>query len=246
MPRPLVFLHPFPLDSTFWDDLIGELPSDREALCVDFPGFGEATPRPDASVVGVADEVATEIARLGGRAVLVGCSMGGFVAQSVAVRHPERVAGLVLTGTAAANDPPERRSERDQAIARVAADGPDAYVAQFAGSLLAEPSDPTVRARVLAIAGRASGEGVMGALAALRDRPDRRADLARIGAPTLVIAGETDPRTPRAAMQELADGIPGARLVIVPSAGHLAPMERPAEVAAHIRTFLLEAAIDAG
>lgn len=238
MADPLVFLHPFPLDASFWDELIEVLPHDRPMRTVDFPGFGRDEPTETPSIVGVADAVAQGIRQNGEPAVVVGCSMGGFLALSVVARHPECVSGLILTGTGAADDPPERRAERDQAITRIAREGPSEFAAEFASSLLARPAEPEVERRVAEMASRASASAVPSGLAALRDRPDRRAGLRHIRAPTLVIAGEDDPRTPRTAMQELADQIPMGRLVLVPGAGHLAPLEKPDAFAAHMTAFL--------
>lgn len=238
MATPLVLLHPFPLDGSFWDDLLAELPADRPRSTPDFPGFGSAPVRDGASIVSVADETSDEIDRLGGRAVVVGCSMGGFIALSVAVRRPEQVAGLILTGTGAGADPPERHEEREGSIERIRADGPEGFLAEFVGPLMAATAPASVRDRVRSIAGRASPEALVGAIEALRDRPDRSGDLAGIDAPTLVIAGADDGRTPPDGMRRMAEGIPGARFVSVPGAGHLAPIEAPSVVAEHIGAFL--------
>lgn len=235
---PLVLLHPFPLDGSFWDDLLTELPVDRPRSAPDVPGFGSAPLRDGAGIVDVADGISSEIDRLGGHAVIVGCSMGGFIALSVAVRRPEQVAGLILTGTGAAADPPERREERDASIERIRAEGSDGFLAEFLPPLMAAGAAASVRDRVRSIAARASPEALVVAIEALRDRPDRSDDLAGIDAPTLVIAGADDGRTPPEAMRRMADEIPGARFVSVPGAGHLAPIETPAAVAEHITAFL--------
>jgi pimeloyl-ACP methyl ester carboxylesterase len=72
-----------------------------------------------------------------------------------------------------------------------------------------------------------SARGIVGALRGMAIRPDRRADLARISVPTLVLVGEEDVITPPAEAQALAEAIPNARLEVVPEAGHLAPYENP-------------------
>ncbi len=88
------------------------------------------------------------------------------------------------------------------------------------------------------IASRQSVDGVVAALAALRDRPDARPGLADIRVPTLVLVGSDDAITPPAAAQVLADGIPGATLQELPTAGHLSNLETPAEFTAAVRSFL--------
>ena len=240
MPSPLGFIHPFPLDASFWDELIRELPRDRDMHSVGFPGFGGVEPLQSPSIVGHADAVASQIRGGDGPAVLVGCSMGGFVALSIVARHPECVSGLVLTGTAAGGDPPERRAERDGAIELIAREGHQEFVAEFAASLPAQPVRPALARRIEEMTSRTSAPAVSAAIAALRDRPDRRPDLAHIAVPTLVVAGADDPRTPREAMVELAEQVPDARMVLVADAGHLAPLEQPRAVAEHIIGYLNE------
>jgi pimeloyl-ACP methyl ester carboxylesterase len=69
-------------------------------------------------------------------------------------------------------------------------------------------------------------------------RPDRRGDLAKISVPTMVLVGEEDVITPPAVARSLAEAIPGARLELIPGAGHMAPYENPAAANAAIRRFL--------
>ena len=84
---------------------------------------------------------------------------------------------------------------------------------------------------------RQKPETVEADLTAMRDRPDARASLADIAIPTLVVVGEQDALTPPADSQAMAEAIPGAKLVTVSGAGHLAPMERPGAVAAALSDF---------
>ena len=81
-------------------------------------------------------------------------------------------------------------------------------------------------------------EGVAGALAGLRDRVDSRPTLPTITVPTLVLVGEHDALTPPADAAAMAAAIPGARLVVVPHAGHLSPLENPRAVNRAMRDFL--------
>jgi pimeloyl-ACP methyl ester carboxylesterase len=80
--------------------------------------------------------------------------------------------------------------------------------------------------------------GIVGALHALRERPDSTPLLKTIQVPVLVIAGEEDPIAPAAGMREMADAIPGARFVLIPEAGHVAPLEQPDAVNTAIGEFL--------
>jgi pimeloyl-ACP methyl ester carboxylesterase len=107
-PTPLVLLHPFPLDASFWAPVAPLLAADREVVTLEFPGLGAAPPAEAPSVDGYADLVAERIAVMrGGRAAVCGLSLGGYAALSLAARRPAGVAALVLADTRAVADTPE-------------------------------------------------------------------------------------------------------------------------------------------
>jgi pimeloyl-ACP methyl ester carboxylesterase len=85
---------------------------------------------------------------------------------------------------------------------------------------------------------RVSVEGMVGALGAMRDRPDSTAVLAEIRVPALVLVGAEDAGSPVGVAEKMAAGIPGARLVVLPAAGHLAPLEQPLGVGRALAEFL--------
>ncbi|WP_217922612.1 alpha/beta fold hydrolase [Miltoncostaea oceani] len=236
---PLVLLHPFPTEAAFWRELVAALPGDRPVVLPEFPGLGGAPPRADATVDGFADEVAERIGREApeGRAVVCGLSLGGYVALSLAVRHPDRVAGLVLADTRAEADTPEARDGRHAAAAQVRAGGTAGFLDGFVPKLVA-PGDADALARARALADAQDPEGVARALEALAGRADRVADLPGVAAPTLVIVGEHDGLTPPDFARTLAAGIPGAELVVIPGAGHLTALEAPDAFAAALTGFL--------
>jgi 3-oxoadipate enol-lactonase len=236
---PLVLCHAFPLDRRMWSAALVELRSDAELVTVDLCGLGESEGGHSApSIEGAADDVAALLDGLGlDRAVVGGVSMGGYVALAMAARHPDRLRGLVLADTRAAADTPEQRAARDAAIARIAAEGTRAYIAELVPRLVA-PSSLAARQMALALGGLQSTSAVAGALAALRDRPDRTPTLAAIAVPTTVIVGSEDTVTPPEEARRLAAAIPGATLVELTGVGHLSPLEAPAEFAAALRSLL--------
>ncbi len=236
---PLVLLHPFPTDGRFWSPMVARLPPGRPVLTPDFPGLGSAPLVAGPSVDGAADEVAEMIGRAspGGRAAVCGLSLGGYVALSIAVRHPERVAALVLADTRAEADTPEAREGRRTAAASVRADGPAPFLDGFVPRLVAE-DDLVTRAAARALADAQRPEGIARALEALAGRADRVAELPGIDAPTLVLVGEADALTPPPFARTLARGIAGAELVVLPGAGHLTALERPDAFAGALGDFL--------
>ncbi len=237
---PLVLLHPYPADATFWARFRDALGDARTIIAPDAPGFGTAAPRAGWSIAGAADDVAALIGQASpdGVADVMGLSMGGYTALALAVRHPERVARLVLADTRAGADEPAALQGRFAAIDALRSGGRAEYLAGLLPRLMAHAAAPDVRAELVACAARQADAALVDALGALAGRPDRRAELARIGQPTLVIVGAEDGVTPPAAARELAAGIVGARLIEIPGAGHLSALERPNPVARAVEDFL--------
>jgi 3-oxoadipate enol-lactonase len=237
-PTPLVLLHPFPLDASFWSEVAPRLAGEREVTAPEFPGLGKAPLVEEPTVDGFADLVAERIAEMqGGRAAVCGLSLGGYAALSLAARHPQRVAGLVLADTRAEPDSPEAAEGRHRSAALVRESGPAAFLDEFVPRLVA-PGDEASRDAARTIADAQDPEAIARALEALAGRADRRPDLPRIAAPALVIVGSEDLLTPLPFSETLADGLPDAQLLVIPGAGHLTALERPAEFAAAVGPFL--------
>lgn len=236
---PLVLLHPFPLDAGFWDPVAAALAPERTVLAPELPGFGRAPAADEVGIDAFADDVAELVAALpdGGRAAVAGVSMGGYVALSLAARHPERVAALVLVDTRAEPDGPEAATLRRTRAGRIRAKGARSVIDELVAPLVA-PGNDEAMARARAIAGSQNGPALARALEALATRADRVPDLPRIAVPALVVAGDQDAVIPLASATALAEGLPDAELRLVAGAGHLPPLERPAEFLALLRDFL--------
>lgn len=176
------------------------------------------------------------------RFALAGLSMGGYCALEIVHRAPQRVAGLALIDTSARPDTDESRANRERQIARARGGEYDALIDEVLPKWI-HPSrvdDGTVADVVRAMA-RDHGPGVFERQQrAIMSRADSRPRLAAIRCPTVVICGADDALMPRAIHEELAQGIDGATLHVVPECGHLAPLERPADVA-KVLTGLLQA-----
>jgi pimeloyl-ACP methyl ester carboxylesterase len=226
---PLVLLHAFPFDRRMWRDTAAALAGEREVISVDLRGFGESPPAAGPfTIADLADDVAGLLDALGlARAAVAGLSMGGYVALAFAARHAGRLAALILADTKAGPDTPEARQARDEAVALVEKEGVGVYLDKQLPRLLAPSASPALRAHARGL-GDQRPEAVIAGLVALRDRPDRRGELPRIACPTLVIVGADDAVTPPAEARAMAAAIPGARLVEIPGAGHLANLEAPA------------------
>jgi 3-oxoadipate enol-lactonase len=219
------------LGSTYrmWDAQVAALQERYRVVRYDIRGHGYS-PVPDGpySIDDLADDLVALLDQLGiGRAHLVGLSLGGMTAMRVAARNPDRVDRLALLCTGAALPPASGWTDR---AATVRAGG-SAAVAKAVVERWFTPghlaAHPDVREAHEAMVAATSAEGYAGcceAIAAL----DLRDDLASIKAPTLAIAGADDPATPPAKLEEIAAGVPHARLLVVPRAAHLANAEQPA------------------
>lgn len=248
-PGPVVvLLHGFPLDHTMWEYQQGTVGSEYRVLSPDLRGHGRsvAPDGPIYTIDGMADDVLETLEAQGidGPFVLGGLSMGGYVALSIADRFPNRLRGLMLLDTKAEADTPETRLVREDLARQVEASGSVEPVVQ---AMLTKMFSSTTRARradLIARAGetmlQAPPRAVAATLRGLAERPDRTGILAGLHVPTLVLCGADDAITPPATVRRLADGIPNARYVEVPDAGHLPPLENPAAVNLAMLEFLRE------
>jgi pimeloyl-ACP methyl ester carboxylesterase len=248
---PLVLLHAFPLDHGMWlrQEPLGE---SLRLIVPDLRGFGGSTGSVPRGIADLADDVAALLdgLHLERPAVICGVSMGGYVAQHVAARHPDRVAALVLVDTKLEADTPEARAARVDLAGKVGRLGQSILADAMIPRLLAVPrsdADPAVvarhaenRALLQALVERQPVATIQAALAALGDRPDMTAALARVEVPTLLVVGAEDQITPPACLEAAEAIIPRAKLLIVPAAGHLVPLEAPEVFNRALGEFLAE------
>lgn len=171
---------------------------------------------------------------------LVGFSLGGYIAFEILRRAPQRVTRLALLDSSARPDSPEATQKRRDALALVA-QGKFRQVVQntFATAVHPDHADnAALQARHLAMALAAGPETYRRQQQAIIARPDSRPDLPGIAVPTLVLVGDADQLTPPEVAREMAAAIPGARLVEVAKAGHLALIEQPEIVTAALLDWL--------
>ena len=171
------------------------------------------------------------------RAHLVGLSLGGMTAMRLAAREPSRVDRLALLCTSARFPTSSPWAER---AVTVRAEGTAAIAAAVVDRWFTpqrRAADPALVDRMRAMVAATPAEGYASCCAAIQHM-DLTADLPRIGAPTLALAGADDPATPPEHLAAIADAVPGARLLVLPQAAHLANVERPAEVNAALLAHL--------
>jgi pimeloyl-ACP methyl ester carboxylesterase len=177
--------------------------------------------------------------------VLGGLSMGGYVVFEFYRKYPQRIAGLILAATRAGADSPEAKANRDKAATTAREQGIGAIVEAMLPKMLSPKSyqtRPELVTRVRKMMENTSLAGVVGDLAAMRDRTDSTALLAQIDKPTLILHGADDQLIPPSEAQVMSATIPNARLHILPEAGHLLNMEQPEVFNEAVRSFLFSVA----
>jgi 3-oxoadipate enol-lactonase len=237
----VLFIHGYPLDRTIWDPQVAGLKGWRR-VAPDLRGMG-LSDAPDLgySMATYAADLAALLDAFGAeRAVLCALSMGGYVAFEFLRRWRERAAGLVLIDTRAEADSAEGKRLRDEAAGLARDGGASAIAESMLPGMIAPSAASDLVERVRGIMGAAPVAGIVGALAAMRERPDSTGMLASlVGLPTLVMVGAEDRLTPPARATAMASAIPEARLIVVAGAAHLPTLEQPAVVTDALRAFLL-------
>jgi 3-oxoadipate enol-lactonase len=230
----VLLLHAFPLDSRMWEETRARLEQ---------AGYAVAAPDlPPARESGVEAWARHVLASIAGELVPVGISMGGYLAFELWRQAPERISALVLADTKAGADTPEARQARDDTILLLGEEGFDPFWEALAPRLFAAGAAPDVVESARAIASEQPLNGLVTALETLRDRSDSHATLPTIDVPVLVVVGEEDKLTPPSDADELEEQIRRARLVRIPGAGHLTPLERPEGFNEALLDFLQEVA----
>jgi pimeloyl-ACP methyl ester carboxylesterase len=171
---------------------------------------------------------------------LVGFSMGGYVAQQVVRLAPERVARLALVDTSGRADEPAQTSRRRALVEVANKSGVQEAARQLLPFLFAphRNRDGELISRFLEMAERVGAAAFARQQEAIIGRPDSRASLLAVNCPTIVVCGESDRLTPLEVSRELTEFIPDAKLHVVPSAGHMTPLEDPPAVCAVLAEWL--------
>ena len=238
----LLLVHGFPLDRSLWAHQVATLAGWRR-IAPDLRGLGATVaPDDDYSIAAYADDLIGLLDRLRvSRAVVAGLSMGGYVAFELVRRYRDRVAGLILCDTRADADGPESRASRDALIAVAKEQGVGVVAERLLPRVLGRTTQltqPHLVEQVREMMTRAPVAGVVGALRAMKERPDSTPLLPSIGVPTLVVVGQEDEMTPPALAKAMTNAIPSAAMTVIHGAGHLSPLEAPTAVSRVLAEFL--------
>jgi YbgC/YbaW family acyl-CoA thioester hydrolase len=236
----VLFVHGFPLDRNVWRHQLDTLTGFRR-IAPDLRGMGRSdAPDLGYSMATYAEDLVALLDALGeGQVVLCGLSLGGYVAFEFLRRWRERVRGLILLDTRAEADSAEGRRARDTLIGRVREQGAIAAAEAMLPRFFTPQVSADIIERVRTTILETPVAGLVGALSAMRERPDSTPLLGTLtGIPTLILVGAEDAITPPAIAQGMAAAIPGARLMEIPGAGHLPVIEQPVPTTRAILKFL--------
>jgi 3-oxoadipate enol-lactonase/4-carboxymuconolactone decarboxylase len=238
---PLLLLSSIGTDLSLWDRMAGHLLPHFRLLRMDMRGHGASdAPDGDYSLRVLADDAVAVLDAAGvGDVHVAGVSLGGMVAMELALAAPDRVKSLALICTSAAMDRTAWAERVERVRASGTADIADLALSRFLSAGFAETHGAVAQSLHSALIAM-DDRGYAGAAAAIRDM-DLMSRIARIDAPTLVLAGEKDVSTPAGEHSvPIAERIAGARLARLDT-GHLAPLEAPADVATTLLPFLVAA-----
>jgi len=243
--RALVLLHAFPIGANLWEPQMRSIPQGWRLITPDLRGFGGSTELDSLSALSMADyadDIVDLLDQLGvKRAVIGGCSMGGYAALALFQSRPELFEGLVLANTRAGADSPEARANRRNMLAVVDREGPSGVAREMMPKLIGartRDTNPSIEANVRRLIKQQSAVAVRSAIHRMMHRTDSAPLLAQVSLPSLVITGAEDEMIPVDESRRMAAAITGATLVIIPGAGHLANMEQPDAFNNALSTFL--------
>jgi len=197
----IVLLHAFPLDERMWAPQLEAL----EGEDVYAPSLYDLGGN---SVDGWAEHV---LERAEGELVVAGASLGGYVAFAMARTSPDRVRAMLLAGSRATADPPERRAARDRMLEVVRDEGIEGWNREFSPP---GPGDRTTEELVIGIE-------------ALRDRRDATEVVSSFEGPLVVVVGDEDDLLPVDEARGIAELAPEGRIEVVEGAGHVVSADAP-------------------
>ena len=238
---PVILIHGFPFNQNIWNDFADKLALGFRVITIDLPGFGETPILPGPFSI---DDVGRELlswiqqAKLQG-SVMIGHSLGGYVALSIASAEASLLSGLALFHSTALADSEEKKQSRNKVIEFIESNGVSAFTSNFISPLFAEPNSPAI-ARVRSIATEASRDAVTRYTMAMRDRKDQTATLKAFKAPLLFVTGEKDPGITVESIEKQASLCRSAHVYVLQDVAHMGMFENEKRCLEIFRKFIGE------
>lgn len=240
---PVIFIHGFPFSKEMWEKQLSALCESHRVIAYDVRGHGESERgAAQFSIAQFADDLFFFMDALKiEKAILVGLSMGGYIALHAIQQQPQRIAGLILCDTQCAADSDEGRKKRKKNIAFIQKNGLSIYAEESLKNLFAPVSFTDKKDEVIFIKNtilKTPAEIICLTLQALADRKETCSSLAQIKVPVCILVGKEDKITSPEVAHKMQILINGSSLHLIDGAGHLSNLENPEQFNAHVKTFL--------
>ncbi|MET3292377.1 UNVERIFIED_CONTAM: pimeloyl-ACP methyl ester carboxylesterase [Brevibacillus sp. OAP136] len=237
----LLLLHGFCGSHAYWDKVVPELAKEYRVLATDLPGHGGTSHVEGAETIdAMADEVKLLLDQAGvDKVILLGHSLGGYLALSIAQRYEDRLLGFGLIHSTAYPDSPEAKKGRDANVEKVGQQGIAVLIDGLIPKLFSPEHLEDRKADVeeaKRIGYQTSPEGAIAALRAMKERPDRNQVLEDAALPILLVAGEQDQLIP--ADKTFSVTKENITQALIKDVGHMSMMELPDQLIAELRPFL--------
>jgi tRNA nucleotidyltransferase/poly(A) polymerase/alpha-beta hydrolase superfamily lysophospholipase len=234
---PLILLHGYPLDHSIWQPIIPYLQNDAHLIMPDLPGYG-STPIPERiySIEQMADDIVglLDFLRIK-KAIVVGHSMGGYVALAFAQKYEHRLMGLGLVASRMNSDNLSQKEARYKMIADIELNGMDPVAESMASRLVADPLlIPDLRNLIL----KTDPAGAIGALNAMAGRNDSSSVIENLKTPLLLIAGTDDALIPIDSCRQMKELSPNCTYLEIEKVGHMPMLESPQKTAEAINELV--------
>ena len=229
---PIVFLHGFPFSHEMWKPQLDAIGNRYRAIAYDIRGHGESyVGDGQFTIEGHVDDLIAVLDHFKiQQSIIVGLSMGGYIALRALERNPKRFRAAVLCDTRSEADSTESKLKRFESMKSVKTHGSAAFAEGFVKAVFDQwtfTRTPEIIHSIQNTISRTTPLSIAGTLLALASRTDTTPSLSSIKIPTLILVGEHDSTTPPSAAQALHERISGSVLHIVPNAAHMSNMENP-------------------
>jgi 3-oxoadipate enol-lactonase len=240
---PVVCIHGFPFSKEMWKPQVEFLKKDFYVVTYDVRGHAKSdVDDGQYSIEYFVDDLIGLLDHLKlSKVILVGLSMGGYIALRAIERHPERIRALVLCDTRSEPDNNEGKVRRAMQAKAVKTDGMMQFAENFLQAVFYKKTfetNPDAVATIRKMIESTTPLGVAGTLLALAARTDSTPMLFTITVPTLILVGQHDAITPPSASHAMKEKIPDAELHVIPDAAHMSNLENSEEFNAHLLKFL--------
>jgi len=240
---PVVFIHGFPFSQEMWKQQVAALSPSCWVITYDVRGHGQSEVGDGQYAIEffVDDFIALLDHLKIDKAVVVGLSMGGYIALRAIERNPERFRALALCDTRSEADSDEGKIKRVAHIRLVKAEGVKKFAEGFVKAVFAQETfetKPETVAFIQRVIEKTSPLAIAGTLIAMAARTDTTASLSSINVPTLILVGEHDALTTVSAAKLMHEKIPQSELHVIPKAAHLSNLENPDEFNRYLSNFL--------